>query len=171
MINNLKKKPIKRQIMKLERTLFKISISEIILLSIFMIVGLNGVIFLISLLTGKTRFMFYDTAWILQIVFPFVFAIIQTSINRNGVLKLTEYRDIETLTRQIESFFLKKGYIAIDSKIENVKYVKKTKFGRFLNHIFREDIKVKVAENGVEIFAKKNLLDLLRMKLKYDKTN
>jgi len=157
--------------MKFERTLFKISILETIVLSIFMFVALNGVIFLISLFTGKPRFMFYDTAWILQIIFPFVYATIQTSINRNGVLKLSEYSDLEALTSQIESFFLKKGYIAIYSKTENFKYVKRTKWSRFFNHFFRENINVRISENAVSIFAKKHLLDSIGMKLKYDKTN
>ena len=95
--------------MKLEKTLFKISIKETLILSIFFFFLLNGFVFLISLLTGKPRFLFYDTAWILQIIFPFVYSIIQTSINRNGVLKITEYDDITNLVQHIEPLFFKKG--------------------------------------------------------------
>ncbi len=157
--------------MKLERTLFKISISETIILSIFMLTVLNGVIFLFLLATGSPRFLLYDTAWILQIVFPIVYAVFQSLINRNGVLKLTYYQDLIKLTKQIESLLFNKGYIVIDSKTVYIKYVKKTKLGKFLNQFFKENINVQVTENGVSIFAKKNVLDSIFMKLKYVKTN
>ena len=157
--------------MKLERTLFKISISETIILSIFMLTVLNGVIFLFSFVTGNPRFLLYDTAWIFQIVFPIVYAVFQSLINRNGVLKLTYYQDLIKLTKQIESLLFNKGYIVIDSKTVYIKYVKKTKLGKFLNQFFKENINVQVTENGVSIFAKKNVLDSIFMKLKYVKTN
>jgi hypothetical protein len=75
------------------------------------------------------------------------------------------------LTKQIESLIYKKGYIAIDSKTENVKYVKKTIWGRFFNYFFREDINVRVIENEVLIFAKRNMLNSIELKFIYDKTN
>jgi len=71
----------------------------------------------------------------------------------------------------IEFKHFKKGYTVIDSKTANIKYVKKTKLGKFLNQFFKEDIIVQITENGVSIFAKKNVLDSIVMKLKYDKTN
>ncbi len=157
--------------MKLEKTLFKISISETIILSVFLLVVLNGVIFLFSVVIGKPSFSIMDSGWITQIVFPFVYSIIQTSINRNGVLKLTEFADSETLTRQIESLILKKGYVVIDSNTDNIKYDKRTKWSRFFNYFFKENINVRISESGVSIYAKKHLLDSIEMKLKYGKTN
>lgn len=156
--------------MKIERTLFKISISETIILSIFLLVVLNGVIFLFSVVIGKPNLLIYDTAWISQIVFPILYSIMQTSINRNGVLKITDYNNLTTLTKQIESLILKKGYIAVNSKTEDIKYVKKTKWGRFFNHFFRENINVRVTETEVLIFAKRFILAPIGIKLKYDKT-
>ena len=157
--------------MKLERTLFKISISETIILSVFMLTILNGVIFLFLLATGKPGFLLFKTAWILQIVFPIIYAISQSSVNRNGVLRLTDFYDLMKLTKQIESHIINKGYIVIDSKTEDLKYVRKTKMSRFLNHFFREDINIQVTENKVSIFAKKNILDSIVIRFKYDRTN
>ena len=157
--------------MKLKRTLFKISISETIILSIFMFAVLNGVIFLFSLATGNPRFLLYDTAWITQIVFPILFSILLTSINRNGVLKVTNYKDLTILKKQIESLILGKGYIAIESKTADIKYVKRTKWGKFLNYFFRENINVQFSENETSILAKKYILEWIEMKLKYDKSN
>ncbi|MDP2060742.1 MAG: hypothetical protein Q8J97_13455 [Flavobacteriaceae bacterium] len=156
--------------MKLERNFFKISISEIIF-SIFFLVVLNGVVFLISVVIGKTGFFLRDSVWMSQIIFIFLYSVILASINRNGVLKLTEFDDLATLTKQIESLLFKKGYIAIDSKPEDVKYVKRTKLGRFFNYFFRENVDVRISENGVSIFARKHLLDSIGMRLKYGKTN
>jgi hypothetical protein len=61
--------------MRIENTLFKISWKESMKLSIFLIIGYNGVIFFVSMLTGKARLFFYESAWILQIVLTFVLAI------------------------------------------------------------------------------------------------
>ena len=157
--------------MKLERTLFKISISETIILSVFMLTILNGVIFLFLLATGKPGFLLFKTAWILQIVFPIIYAISQSSVNRNGVLRLTDFYDLMKLTKQIESHIINKGYIVIDSKTEYLKYVRKTKMSRFLNHFFREDINIQVTDNKVSIFTKKNILDSIVIRFKYDRTN
>ena len=66
-----------------------------------MLTVLNGVILLFLLATGNPRFLLYDTAWILQIFFPVVYAVFQSSINRNGILKLTDYQDLMKLTKQI----------------------------------------------------------------------
>ena len=157
--------------MKLERTFLRVSISETIILSMFLLVVFNFVIFLFSVVIGKPKLLIYDSAWISQIGFPILYSIMQTSINRNGVLKVTDYNDLAKLTKQIESLILGKGYIAVDSKIENIKYIKKTKWGRFFNHFFRENINVWVTENEVLIFAKRNILSPIVMTLKYDKTN
>jgi hypothetical protein len=157
--------------MKLERNFFKISISETIIFSIFFLVVLNGVVFLFSVAIGKPDFFIRDSVWMSQIVFTFLYSIILASINRNGVLKLTEFDDLATLTKQIESLLYKKGYIAIDAKPEDAKYVKRTKLGRFFNYFFRENVDVRISENGVSIFARKHLLDSIGMRLKFGKTN
>lgn len=157
--------------MKLERNFFKISISETIIFSIFVLVVLNGVVFLFLVVIGKSGFFKSDSVWMSQIVFTFLYSIILASINRNGVLKVTAFDDLVTLTKQIESLLFKKGYIAIDSKAETVKYVKRTKWGRFFNYFFRENVDVRISENGVSIFARKHLLDSIGMRLKFGKTN
>ena len=157
--------------MKFEKTLFKVSVKETIIFSIFLFVLLNGIIFLFSLVIGKPGFLLYDTAWILQIVFPFVYSIMQTSINRNGVLKITDHDDSATLMQKIEPLILKKGYIAENSEEKDITYVKKTKWGRFFNYFFRENIRVQINENEVLIFSKRNLLLPVLMRLKYHKAD
>jgi hypothetical protein len=76
-----------------------------------------------------------------------------------------------TLTKKIESFILGKGYVAVGSENEAVKYIKKSKLGRFFNYFFREDVKVRVTDNEIAIFAKRSLLDTIGMKLKFDRAD
>jgi len=157
--------------MKLERTIFKMSILDTIILSTFFLVVLNAAILLFSVLIGRQGFFIKDSGWLSQIVFPVLYSIIQTSINRNAELKLTEFANSETLTRQIELLLLKKGYVVIDSNTDNIKYDKRTKWSRFFNYFFKENINVRISESRVSIYAKKHLLDSIEMKLKYGKTN
>lgn len=49
--------------------------------------------------------------------------------------------------------------------------MKKTKWARFFNYFFRENIRMKITEEEIVIFAKKNLLDSIEMKIKYNRTN
>jgi hypothetical protein len=144
--------------MKFEKTLFKVSVKETLMLSVFFFLILNGFIFIITVLQGDPRFLFYDTAWIIQIIFPFFYTIIQTSINRNGVLKVTGYYDSTVLMQQIETLILKKGYIAENASDREVSYAKKTKWNRFFNYFFRENIRVQIKKSEVLIFSKRNLL-------------
>jgi hypothetical protein len=157
--------------MKQEKSLFAISISETIILSLFFLVVLNGVIFLFSVIFGKPSLFFNDYGWISQIVFPIVYSIIQSSINRNGVLMLTDFSDVALIAKQLETIIFKRGYMISDRETENVKYGRTTKWGRFFNLFFREDITIRVTENGVSIFAKRNMLNSIELKLIYGKAN
>ncbi|SHG02942.1 hypothetical protein SAMN05444274_1222 [Mariniphaga anaerophila] len=156
--------------MKLERALFKISVKETIFLAIFLLIVLNGVIFIFSVVIGKPSISISGSGWISQIALPIVLAMTQTLINRNGVLKCEEFNDAATLTKKINSLILKKGYISSDSELDKIKYVRKTKLARQLNFIFREEINVRIIDNSISIFGKRNVLESLRMNLKYDRT-
>lgn len=152
--------------MKFEKSFFKISVKETLILSVLFFLILNGLIFLITVLQGNPRFLLYDTAWIIQIIFPFLYVIMQTSINRNGVLKVTGFGDATMLVQKLETLILKKGYIIENASEREVLYAKKTKLDRFLNYFFRENIRVQMNKSEVMIFSKRNLLLYLSLKLR-----
>ncbi|MFP4366513.1 MAG: hypothetical protein ACLFQA_05415 [Bacteroidales bacterium] len=102
--------------MKLEKVLFKMSFTETLILSLFFFGIFNGFILLFMVLTGRTGFLLYDNAWIIQVFFPFMYSIIQTSINRNGILKISGYNDLLSLVKKIENLVFKKGYIPTEPK-------------------------------------------------------
>lgn len=81
------------------------------------------------------------------------------------------FDDSKALTEKIESVALKKGFITTESNIENIKYIKKTKLGRFFNSFLDDNLEIKVTDNEVSIFAKKFMLDSVKMKLKFNHAN
>lgn len=157
--------------MNFEKTLFKISFLETFKYFLLMLILLNVPIFIFTIIKGDPSVLLYDSSWMMQFGFPFVFAILQTVINRNGVLKVTMFDDAKALTEKVESVALKKGFITTESNIENIKYIKKTKLGRFFNSFLGDNLEIKVTDNGVSIFAKKFMLDSIKMKLKFNHAN
>jgi hypothetical protein len=156
--------------MKFKKILFRNSLLETFLYFGLLFILINGTIFLFTLIRGNPRFLIYDSSWIIQIAFPFIFSIIQTSVNRNGILKLTVFNDSKTLTEKIDSL-VNNSYIRIVSESGDLNYVKKTKWARFFNYFFRENIKIRVTNNEIMIFAKKNILDSIEMNIKRSKLN
>ncbi|MEN6501802.1 MAG: hypothetical protein ABFC55_05430 [Tenuifilaceae bacterium] len=156
--------------MKTEKTFCKVSIQEMFLLMGLMLILFNGLIFTFTFITGSPRLLVYDTSWIIQFGFPILFSIIWTSINRNGFLRISEFNDSTLLTAKIESI-MTKSYNRFDSETGNIEYLKKTKLARFLNYFFRENIKIEKTKEEIVIFAKKNILDTIELKIKNVRTN
>lgn len=151
--------------MKFETTSFKISITDAFMQMIFTFIIINGLILLMTLINGNPRFFLYDTSWILQLIYPILYAIFHSSINRNAVLKITDIDDVTELKGRIDTLLLYKGYLSVDSKTEDLIYDKKTSLGRLINCFMREKIIVQATENQVSVFSKKNRLDFIRSKL------
>lgn len=157
--------------MKTDRVLFKLLPLETFLYFVLMVILLNIPLILITLIIGTPRILIYDSSWILQFAFPLLYSIIWTSINRNGVLKLTLFNDSKTLEEKLESFLLKRGYVRNGTETENIQFVRKSKLGKFFNYIFRENIRMKITDTEILIYSKKHLLVPIEMKFKYDKTS
>ncbi len=155
--------------MKIERVLFKVSISDFLLLSASMLLIFNALVFVFSQVTGNSGVFLYEGSWVLQVVFPFGFGLIQSALNRNGVLKLSGYSDLTSLKKHIETLILKKGYVATESQAGEIKYIKKRLWDRFFNIFFRENINIKITENEVLIYSKRNVIYYIEMALKSNK--
>ena len=153
--------------MKTEKTLFQISLLETFLYFALLLIVLNVPIFIFTLISGAPRLLIYDTSWITQFLFPIGVSIIWTSINRNGFLKLTMFNDSKPLIEKIESLVLKKGYVKIGSETDTYEFVS---WGRFFNYFFRENVRIEITNDEILIYSKKNVLDSIEMKLKYNKT-
>lgn len=151
--------------MKFERRLLRISLLDTLLYLIILLVFINGIIFLISLIAGRPRIFISNGSWISQLLFPFFYSLIQNGINRNGILTITEYSDHDFLKNNIVKLIAKKGLYESEEKLGFQIYTKKTTFGKLLNFIFNEDIKVNYSENATIIKAKRNILIEMEQKL------
>jgi len=157
--------------MQFEKKLFKLSLVEPFLYFILMFILINFTFFIFSLIEGNPRFFAYDSSYIIQILMPVLYVVIMTSINRNGVLKIIDFQDSTIINSKLEIYLNKRGYLGIDTGDGTINYIRKTKWGRMLNFFVRENIKIQISENEITIYAKRNLLDSILMKLKYEPAN
>ncbi|MEI6139720.1 MAG: hypothetical protein WCP85_10685 [Mariniphaga sp.] len=153
--------------MKFERTLFKISIKETVLLAIFYIVVLNFFVLVISMIAGRPFITFVQKSWIMLVIYPLLLPILQTSIDRNGVLKFDGLNDLPEALKKIDFLLKKKGYTVVNQNTREINYVKKAKFDQFFNFILKNDVQVTSAENEVKVFGKRQILMAIEYKLKY----
>jgi hypothetical protein len=106
----------------------------------------------------------------MQVLFPVIYSLIWTSGNRNGILKITECHDPQALIDQIGSSLKRKyKYKRVESEKGAYAYTKRTQWARCINYFFRENVSIQPEADGCRIFAKKNLLDSIEMKIKYAK--
>ncbi len=157
--------------MQFEKKLFKISLVETFLYFSLMFILINGTFVLFSLIEGKPRFFVYESSWIIQFVFPLAYTVIQTAINRNGVLKIADYQDSNSLIKEIDAYLIGRGYINNSTENQAITYIRKTKWGRMWNFFLRDNISIQVSDNELTVFAKKNRIDSLLLKLKYTPVN
>ncbi|MRT93639.1 hypothetical protein [Ancylomarina sp. 16SWW S1-10-2] len=151
--------------MKTEKKLNKVSISELIKLMLLMFILMIGLIFLYLIIAGKTGFSLHDSTWVLLIGTPIIFAVIQTSINRNSFIKLTDFEDLSSTIKLLDSFILKNGFVSVKQSIEHYEYAKKTKLERFYNLIVNEKIEIKIINNEIFVYAKSNIIDRIESTL------
>lgn len=157
--------------MQFEKKLFKMSLVETYLYFTLMFIMYNGIFFIISLFEGKPRFLAYEGSWILQFVFPVFYAVIQTAINRNGLLKIAEFQDSSLLAEKTDIYLAGRGYVGTKTGEQTIYYVKKSVLGKILNVFLRENISILVSDKELIIYAKKNIIDSLLMKFKYNPNN
>ena len=153
--------------MKFEKTLFKVSYREMFFFLVITLIA-NGAIFIFTWIKGNPRLLLNDGSWGVQFVFPTIYSILLTAVNRRGILKVSMFDDSKALKEKIESVVLKKGYTSTYSNTQYSKFIRKSKLGRFFNTFFNENIEIKVTEDEASIFARKNMLDSVKMKLKFN---
>lgn len=144
--------------MKTERNLLKMSLLDTLLYFILLFVFINGIIVLFTIIAGKPRLFIHDSSWISQLLFPVIYSVIQTSINRNGILKITDYSNLNYLKEQIEKSIAKNGLHRIISESEGYIYKRKTKFGRIFSFFVGEKVIVKYSDIQIQIYSKRNML-------------
>lgn len=153
--------------MKTEKQLSKISFIDTFLYFIIFFISINVSTIAITAILGNLRFLLYDRSWIFQLIFPIFIALTTNSVNRNGILKLTDFKDLGELKNKIDLIFEKRQLIKKDKELNIYSYTKKTILSNFLNLFFREDVNIQYSKDEVQIFAKSNTLFAIESRIKY----
>ncbi len=155
--------------MKIERQFFKMSINDIFRFFLILFIPMNVFIFVYTIIEGNVRFLIYDSSWILQILFPLVYAITNAAYNRSGFLKITEISDYDLVKDKIETLVEQRGLIKTVKDSGIVIFTKKSRLGRFFFSIFREDINIKYSDDEILILGRRNSYSTIETKLRFDK--
>ena len=153
--------------MKIERNLMKMSLLDTLLYFVLLFVFINGIIFLFTIIiTGEPKIFISDGSWISQLLFPFLYSVIHNSINRNGVVKITDYSDFDYLKEQIEQSILKNRLHVTNIESDSYIYKRKSKIGRIFDVSAGEKVTIKYSDTQIQINSKKNILIQIEQALK-----
>ena len=145
----------------------KMSLLDTLLNFVLLFVFINGIIILFTIIiTGEPRFFIHESSWISQLLFPFLYSVIQTSINRNGVMKITDYSDLDYLKEQIEKSIIKNGLHVINMESDSCIYKRKSKIGRIFGFFVGEKVTIKYSDSQIQINSKRNILTQIEHTLK-----
>jgi hypothetical protein len=144
--------------MKIEKKFFGISFSEMILLTLFILLFVNVLAIIASLITGIPYLQILGVGWFLLLGYPLGHGVIQSSIDRNGMLKISEFDDFSQLKTELKAISRRISYRETDSHDKVLKFNRSTRLGRALNFIYREDFTVVRCNGTVEIYGKRNTL-------------
>jgi hypothetical protein len=154
--------------MNFKTEFYKASISEMILLSIVMLILLNGLVFLIFTLIFQVPFIeLFNKTWIILIFIPLFQGIIQPLINRKGLLKI-ENNNLQIVNKKIEELLSLKGYIKTSENNNYDTFEFKSNWKKIYS-IPNHQVTVKTDESFIEITGKRNVLMSLESKIKWNK--
>ncbi len=146
---------------------FGVNLAEMAALIVFGLIVINGIIFLFSIIAGARFLEVFKSTWLISLGYPVLHGIIQSYINRNGVMTITEFDDPVSLTEEIEHSAGRIGYKITKKDNGNLRFNRRSKSGRILNLLFREDFRVTVSDSEVKIRGKRNPLKRIGKRLTY----
>lgn len=155
--------------MKVDRELFNVSIRDIFWYFFFQFVLINSFAFGYSVIKGTPRFLLYDAAILIQVIFPIVNAVLYGMINRNGMLRISGYTDIDLIKDKIESVMMMKRLVKKEISNGHFMYSKYPNKSMIYRFFFNEELEIKYADDSIDIFGKRNSFRTLEIKLRFDK--
>lgn len=155
--------------MKITKTLYKPSIIEMILISLVLLTLLNGLALLIYTFIFKISFsILFAKTWIILLLIPLSQGIFQALINRNGLVKIESADKSLVVFSKIEELLKQNGYREIEQNTGNSLFEYRT-FWKMILNMNRGKVKILHNEAFVEVFGKRNLLNRIETKVKFDK--
>ena len=152
--------------MEIEKKYFGISYSEMVVLILFILLFVNVLALLASLIIGISYLQILSTGWFLFLVYPVAHGVIQSVIDKNGVLIISGYDDFQALKRELKTISRRISYQVTERHDNVFKFNRSTRLGRMLNLFFREDFTMVVRNGTVEIYGKHNTLIRIERRFK-----
>ena len=155
--------------MKTEKKLKSVSLPEMAIISLTLLLLFNGLAYLIFTIFFKMSFTeLFAKTWIILIFIPLIQGIIQSSINRNGILTIDSKDKTNVVLVKIEKLLNQREYKIIESNKGNSIFEFKTIWKRLTN-INSGKVVISNHEGFVEILGKRNILSRIETKLRYDR--
>ena len=150
----------------MNKRLFKFSVGDFLLLSLFSLILYVVLIYIMSLMMGKPFLSFIEKQWIIFVIYVLIMPITQASINRKGELMITDSEYLSKCNNHLDEIIISKGYISIRKSDNETIYTKKTKIARVFNFFLSEDIVICNELGVIRILSKRNVLIQLENKIK-----
>ena len=152
--------------MNFEKKLDKVSISEILIISLAFFLILNGLAYLVFTLIFSLPFgELFSKTWIIFILFPLMEGIILPYGNRNGLLKIDGTDKSENILTKIKELLYQKEYQVIETKNGILSFEYKTAW-KWIVNLNKGRVNVYLHKSFVEISGKQSILRHLETKLK-----
>ena len=156
--------------MKIELKLFPTSIKEMLTFTLFLLMLLNGLAYLIfTVIMGLSFSELFSRSWIILVFVPLIQGIIQSVSNRNGLLTIGKIVKSERMDKKIIELMNKINYLEI-SRDENYSlFDNKIGWKRKLNRMFSGKIKVIHENDTIHIYGKRIILNRIESYVRIDK--
>lgn len=126
---------------------------------------INIFTFTYSVIIGNPSFLMYDFAIWVQVFIPILNAVLYGILNRNGVLKISAFANKTVVKDQIESVMKINAYTKEEISEGYHRYSNSSKRNKIYDFFFRQTLEVKYEDGLIMVFAKRNLLKTLEIKL------
>ena len=123
---------------------------------------------LLWLIIFRGRFSSFKETAAVWGLYPILMTWIQTSINRNGTMTISGLENISSVIKVIEPVASDYGFLIVERTDTTINFDKRSKWAKFFNIFFRENLKLKIDEDKILISGKRNVLTRLEFKIKRD---
>lgn len=119
-----------------------------------------------NLLIGRSFTEDFLSQWLFIILYPFVIALANVSVNKKGTMTISELKEAQIILSEIGQVMDKWGYKVTSKDHDCLVYDKKNKWGRFWNFIFKEGIEIIPEGDQIKLKGRRNSFLNLESKLK-----
>jgi len=152
--------------MKTEFKKLGVSLIDMSLFVLFMFIGINLLNWLMGRMLSNVlpNYSFLDN-WFYTIAMPVLFGVFISLGQPKATFIITEIDDVDDVLSKIEKLIVEKNFRLKSKSGKQIKFERKSVFGRFLDLIFREAYRIEWTNDTIVITSKRGILQLLAWKI------